>query len=746
MKKILALVMVLSLGILAFNGWNLVRSFDLSVKDSVGEIAGPEGIETFGTIDLGYFSLPFSHVFDDDTNQDGRLDRRSYYDGDSLTLVAWDTRGDGQHDMWVQFTPEYLVDQEMYDHTGDGAIDEFMLIGELEEVLFTYENFRPEADPLTDTLMVGLPLLIMLSSGVVFLVLHRRSRSGTAARQTLSVLLAVLLLLSQITLSHGQSICNEDGTLNEAVFEREWQKYSDFREGYQSWEVQQYHQLQQRIDALDAEAVELVALMEYDRFMRLELREVKQSLVRNLQANLVRSFIRLSVLTIDGIKSGYDVGGKYAKMFTAEAIRYLPEGLSYFKNAMGVITGLTPDHGDSELAKTLGGYAGDAGDILKVVDNPKKAIGVARERLIDYAEDELKSFFPTVSDLKFSENELAILRTQNERNGEIDNILREIYKENAERRQRVMAIDQMISDLVGEQQEWMLQEKERVRGILEDACLRQALPEEDVTIGEDEPLRDPDPPSPQEPALPQSGIPTAYQLAGEYMIDYQMSVTNEGVTERATMTQPGTIEVVDENTLRFIEYPDENVTDMPYDPETGRIEMSYAMEGITIHVNGKAAIVNGQVELHMTVAGGDSESQFRSEMIGRKREAVAAPDGLPSHEELIGLYQMYTRLTFYDYEEDSISETSETFQVAVSLVNGRVALIHMDDELLPTHLDYDPVSGRLSSSYQYGDGDIIGTVEGQVSVESGRIQMQFNSLEEHPTQRFEGWHSLQKFQ
>lgn len=288
------------------------------------------------------------------------------------------------------------------------------------------------------------------------------------------------------TLFAANEIIDEDCNINEALFEQEWRKYSHFGDlipmESRSWEVKQYYDLQSRIDELNRESFMLQAEMEFDRHIRLELREVKQSLVRNLRANLVKSFIRLSFLTADAINTGVSLGGTYANLFTEGVYRNLPEGLSYLKNAMEVVTGLTPDHGNSELASEVKSRAGDLEDTLKIIENPWEIGYVVAERVKDKAEDWLNMQFPSVSDMEFSEDEVELLRSQHLANRAIDHALLESYLINSIRRSRVMEeIPAEIEKLREEQARWELEEKARVRDLLIYSCKeRKKNLEEDV--------------------------------------------------------------------------------------------------------------------------------------------------------------------------------------------------------------------------------------------------------------------------
>ncbi len=148
----------------------------------------------------------------------------------------------------------------------------------------------------------------------------------------------------------SDEIIDEDGNINEKLFEREWRTYSDFPtpalpidESWplqsRSWEVQQYYGIQDQINNLKYESAILQAEMEFGRQMRLELREYRKNLVQNIRVNLLRSFWRLSFMTYDTIKGGVKTGKSYSKLFTATGSATVLQGLSNVKNALDVVDG-----------------------------------------------------------------------------------------------------------------------------------------------------------------------------------------------------------------------------------------------------------------------------------------------------------------------------------------------------------------------------------------------------------------------
>ncbi len=296
----------------------------------------------------------------------------------------------------------------------------------------------------------------------------------------MAVLLVIALLLVPAPL-FAEDIIDEEGNINEEVFEREWRKYSDFPAQGQSvhsdanfplqsrsWEVQQFYGTQDQIQELKYEALLLEAEMEYDRQMRLELREYRKNLVQNIRVNLLKSFWRLSFMTYDTIKTGRKLGKSYAKLFTAESAKTVVEGLSNIKNALDVVDGLTPKDEKSELVKALSSEIGVLEDLDKVLTNPLQIAVVAAERVKGQAD----KFLPKA---EITEEEIQILRTQHLNREALDEVLQESYRENIIRRDRVKAIEGEIAELQAKQVEWELAEKNRVREMLLSSNRKRSL-------------------------------------------------------------------------------------------------------------------------------------------------------------------------------------------------------------------------------------------------------------------------------
>jgi hypothetical protein len=165
------------------------------------------------------------------------------------------------------------------------------------------------------------------------------------------LILFIFLILTAFTGQAQQEVLNKDCSINWDIFNRDWHKYSDIDEklsfaelslSSRSLETQKYYTTQETLVDLKLQIYLLKRDMEIDAQMRLELRAYKDSLVKNIKVNLLKSFWRLAYITYDTVKTGKGLGSSYSKLFTtAEVIPKIGASLK-------VLKGLTPK--DSKLA------------------------------------------------------------------------------------------------------------------------------------------------------------------------------------------------------------------------------------------------------------------------------------------------------------------------------------------------------------------------------------------------------------
>lgn len=256
----------------------------------------------------------------------------------------------------------------------------------------------------------------------------------------------------------GAGVINEDGTINKEVFDRDWQKYSDFDTRIpltsKSWEAQQYFKIRDQAKEVKAQIFVLKRDMEIDRLMRLELREYKKNLVQNIKVNLLKSFWRLAYVTYQTIKSAKGVGESYAGLFTsAEKIEILHNGLK-------VVQGVKPS-AESDLGKNTEGVIKLLDESLTIAQDPKKTGEVLFSRMSD-------EILGTLPPADLTPEEIGILRTQHLQNRFIDDVLQNSYRENRERRIELAGLEKQMQELEQELAQWEEKEKQRVADMLLD--------------------------------------------------------------------------------------------------------------------------------------------------------------------------------------------------------------------------------------------------------------------------------------
>lgn len=276
----------------------------------------------------------------------------------------------------------------------------------------------------------------------------------------LLLLIALLFNIFALPVStvSGAEIINQDGTLNQAVFDQDWKKYSDLDPRIpltsKSWEAQQYTQVLQQVKEVKAQIFVLQRDMEIDRLMRLELREYKKNLVQNIKLNLLKSFWRLAYVTYQTVKSGKGVGESYAGLFTSA------EGIKTLHNGLQLVQGLKPK-ADSDLGKNTESVVKLLDESLTIAQDPKKTGEVLFSRM----SDEILGSMPSAD---LTPEEIGILRTQHLQNRYIDDVLQNSYMENRQRRIEVAGLEKQLQKLEQELARWEAGEKQRVADMLLD--------------------------------------------------------------------------------------------------------------------------------------------------------------------------------------------------------------------------------------------------------------------------------------
>ena len=296
---------------------------------------------------------------------------------------------------------------------------------------------------------------------------------------------ATLLVLIPCLLSAQEEVLDEDCNLKQEVFDRDWKKYSDLDDSIalesRSWEAQQHYKILSQIVAARLEIYLLKRDMEIDRLMRLELREYKKNLTRNMKVNLLRCFWRLAYVTYDTTKSAASLGDSYKTLYkSVSSIKKVGSVLNILTNMTPSSSRLSIDTSSTRGKVAAVGLSGAVAMIESLAD--PKSVGKA------VYEQVVRQSLPSAN---LTPEEIEILRTEHLHNKKISSALEVSYRENRKRRARVSELESGIEDLEKELSEWEGREKQRVADALVDACKKRrggdegAEPEDvEVEVGE----------------------------------------------------------------------------------------------------------------------------------------------------------------------------------------------------------------------------------------------------------------------
>src|SRR3989344_7178507 len=260
---------------------------------------------------------------------------------------------------------------------------------------------------------------------------------------------------------------NSDCTIKADEFDADWKKYSDIDEAIpfeeRSYEAKQALTVYEEMIGKMVEAFEIERDIEIENQLQAELLTYREALVQNIKTNLLKSFWRLSWVTYTTIQSGKGVGESYNTLLTSGAsAETVGAGLK-------VIQGIIPN--DSALAidtSTVTGKAKSVGAAvaLEAIDSLGDPTKIATELFKSAANAPLPS-------ADISPEEVAILRDQHLTKGAIDEILADSQAANQAREARLATLEQEISALQTQVDDWEVKEKERVKFNLEDSCKSQ---------------------------------------------------------------------------------------------------------------------------------------------------------------------------------------------------------------------------------------------------------------------------------
>ena len=203
--------------------------------------------------------------------------------------------------------------------------------------------------------------------------------------------------------------------------------------------------------------------MEIDRQIRLEARAYRDALAKNIKQNLIKATVRLAYATYATVKAGSNAGQSFKTFLTGTKVLARTGGL------LSTVKTVIPK--DSKLAidtSTITGKAANVG--IEVAYQAMESLGNPKDVAVKFMTESKKAIVPSAD---LTPEEINILRDQHITKQFVDYAIAESYKENAQRRARIMENENKIKQLEAELAAWEAREKNRVQDMLRESCLEQ---------------------------------------------------------------------------------------------------------------------------------------------------------------------------------------------------------------------------------------------------------------------------------
>ncbi|RCV62732.1 glucanases superfamily protein [Methanophagales archaeon] len=490
----------------------MIYNYDLTESEVKSIYVGGEAPEEeesgYGDIKVTYISweevqekytVSYDETFKYDDDGDGANEATLYYKGENnLVMSSDDTDKDGKVDLIFHYDDEGYLTRAIRDTDGDGEFDQILHFNRDEEII-KVEKIR--SDDTRNSI-----LFIILSSIIFFLVMcfwlyvtkkqscnskmndlnYMGRINHQLGRRLILILISFLIIFALFVppVSSLEDVIDDDCNIIQDVFDRDWKKYSNLEntppytfEEYpltaRSWETQQYYAAQSKIVDAEVQIFFLKRDMEIDRHIRLELKEYEEALKDGHRKNLLKSFARLSFLTVQTVYEAYgagkSVGKSYVNLFTT------PSSVS----AAGSVLKITDTY-NSMAPPDSSALAKNTQSITKSVDAVSK--NVAHEALESLGDptkvgtELVKQVIDAVpvphkaKDWKLTDDDFNILREEHLEMKGIGKIIAKSYEVNLERKDKVRELEAQIKELEKELAEWETKEKNRVKALLVYRC------------------------------------------------------------------------------------------------------------------------------------------------------------------------------------------------------------------------------------------------------------------------------------
>lgn len=413
------------------------------------------------SIDVGGEAVAYdtSHV---ETSQSDGARRTTYYANDVLVAASWDSDVNGRDELWMRVDADWYVDRVAADRDADGIADTVVTINHSGAVTVAAAP-DPTVESGNETTGGGPGVLFW--AGIVLVVLavalsiwfgRRRKGGATAA------LLVLVLIAAATPADAADPLWDEDCTINEERFDDEWEKYSDFDERVESPspEVQQFTYAVEEAKALMLLAYEMEIDLEMEHGVIEVLREYRTALSRDQTRNLVRAFIRLTMLTGETINGARNLGSSIEKLggTVLEQIGATLKLADHFQ--------LKPDDQKKTVRSAVEGVSWSVfKEVLESMGDPKSVVTTLKTSAMEEANK-----LVDLPAWKISEAEFQVLRDQHLTSRALDTVMLEAERDQADRRALLESVEDELEAILAEADRARAAEKERVRALLVAQC------------------------------------------------------------------------------------------------------------------------------------------------------------------------------------------------------------------------------------------------------------------------------------
>lgn len=678
---------------------------------------------------FGQERLTYDSVVGFDLNDAGAEELMLYYADDQLILATFDIGTDGTPEDLLRYGEDDSLLSAYRDTTGDGTPDLLYRI-EPDGTRTRLDTDEPSPSLLKIIIAVVSAVLILL----VLLYFFRRNKTAVA------LFLICTLTATSMPWSAAEGLTNEDCTINESAFATEWLKYSDIDERIElrsrSPEAQEVVAFSDQIREHYEAMYQLTEALTIEEYKRLEAKNTKNLLVRNLKNNYLKAFMRLSYVTYETIKMARGNKDAVKKILDTGTA-----GVQVLTSSYKILKSLTPPDasaGTKNASERASGIANSA--VLELLDSGFSAKDVT----VNLINDLQKETFDVVKavdnwdDPNLSDADFQLLRDQQQRNKIFDALLATLDKNIEEIRDEIAFHEKAVQLAESNYQASFSAEKERVRQLLIEDCKRENAREDQDQEGQ----------SPLPEASPfvdetVGSIPTTQQLAGFYTAESDAQIYDpENGAQNVSGTSTTELRADGEKTLTFVDFTSDTLTGVPYDPDTGQFSLTRTEHDITYTISGRAFFEGQTPALEMIIDGGDGVIRFHFDVYAKKNTAVQLADGLPPLSALPGLYMM--NISTVDSREGEVERNSHTLEVYVEIVNGHIVFGDTGGLFTRTPLPYNANTGVFAYEETYED--ITLTINGNARVVGGILRIEIQSLQTEPEGTFEGTYILEKFE